>query len=88
MTKEMTNAKAFNAMRKNICIELRTLNALCESIYDFDDDTDEEVILYEADRLEAIISDQATRICERLRNFMTDHYGVCFEDVTEVCNAE
>ena len=64
---EISNAKMFNTIAQGTIAKLHVLSELFRMANGFDEDADDEIILYEAARLEDIFRSQAKGICECLR---------------------
>ena len=80
---EISNAKMFNTIAQGTIAKLHVLSELFSMANGFDEDTDNEIILYEAARLEDILSSQVKGICEYLRALLECN-GVHIE-VKEAC---
>ena len=64
---KISNAKMFNTIAQGTIAKLHVLSELFSTANGFDEDADDEIILYEAARLEDIFRSQAKGICECLR---------------------
>lgn len=80
---EISNAKMFNTIAQGTIAKLHVLSELFSTANGFDEDADDEIILYEAARLEDILSSQVKGICECLRTLLECN-GVHIE-VKEAC---
>ena len=80
---EISNAKMFNTIAQGTIAKLHVLSELFRTANGFDEDTDNEIILYEAAKHQDILRNQTKEICECLRALLECN-GIHIE-VKEAC---